>query len=336
MHTIKSSVILAGTAAALAFSQAALAAKPTGLPDNYPNKPIKVVIGASPGGGTDILGRLVFKAMAEAWDHPFVVDNKTSIMGSAMALDDVAKSPADGYTYNVVSGSTYIGAAVVHMIPKNLMQALDPIAQFTEQPFVMMAPISLPANTVPQLIAYIKQNPGKTNYASSGLGGSAYLAAEYFKHEMGGLQVTHIPYKGIGPAYVDLIAGRTQFSFGTTVSALPHVKRGSLKLLAITSRERLSSMPDLPTMNEYIPGFEYVSFYGLVGPAGIPRPIVNAFNQTINNDVLTRADVRKALQGNGSTIVATTPEGFQKTLDGFVGRVQKLVKEANLDLKPKI
>jgi tripartite-type tricarboxylate transporter receptor subunit TctC len=117
---------------------------------------------------------------------------------------------------------------------------------------------------------------------------------------------------------------------------LPHVKRGSLKLLAVTSRERLPTMPDLPTMGEYIPGFEYISFYGLVGPTGIPKPIVGAMNATINNDVLTRADVRKALQGNGSTIVATSPEGFQKTLDGFVSRVQKLVKEANLDLKPKI
>lgn len=309
------------------------AEKPAGLPNGYPGKPIKVVIGASPGGGTDILGRLVFKFISQDWDHPFVVENKTSVMGSALALDDVSKSPPDGYMYNVVSGSTYIGAAVVHMIPKNLMTALDPIAQFTEQPFLMVATNSLPANTVPALADYARKNPGKLNYASSGLGGSAYMAAEYFKHEMGNLDIAHIPYKGIGPAYVDLIAGRTQFSFGTSISALPHVKKGSLKLLAVTSKERLPNLPDVPTLGEFIPGFEYISFYGLVGPAGIPKPIVAALNKT-TNAVLDKAEVRKLLESDGSTIVQTTPEGFQKTLDDFVGRVQKLVKEAHLDLKP--
>lgn len=333
MQTIRKSALSAAITAALVFVPPALAQKPAGLPDNYPSKPIRVVIGASPGGGTDILGRLVFRHMGEAWEHPFIIDNKTSIMGSAMALDDVSKAAPDGYTLNVVSGSTYIGAAVVHMIPKNLMKVLDPVAQFTEQPFVMVATTSLPASTVPDLVAYAKKNPGKLNYASSGLGGSAYLAAEYFKHEMGGLNIVHIPYKGIGPAYIDLIAGRTQFSFGTTVSALPHVKRGDLKLLAITSRERLPSMPDLPAMSEFIPGFEYVSFYGLVGPAGMPASIVAAMNQSIN-DVLQRPETRKIMESDGSTIVTGTPAAFQKTLNNFVVRVQKLVSDANLKLKP--
>jgi tripartite-type tricarboxylate transporter receptor subunit TctC len=328
------SLLAGGLAAGLCVAQPALAQKPTGLPGNYPNKPIKVVIGASPGGGTDILGRLVFKYVAEAWDHPFVIENKTSIMGSAMALDEVSKSPPDGYTYNVVSGSTYIGAAVVHEIPKNLMKVLDPVAQFTTQPFLMVAPVSMPANTVPQLVELLKKNPGKYNYASSGLGGSAYLAAEYFKHEFGNLQVTHVPYKGIGPAYVDLIAGRTHFSFGTSISAIPHVRSGKLKLLAVTSSERVPSLPDTPAMKEFLPDFEYISFYGLVGPAGTPRPVVMAMNKTIN-DVLLKPEVAKPLEADGSEVVRTSPEGFQKTLNGFVARVQKLVKEAKLDLKPK-
>lgn len=332
MQTLKSAAVLAGLAL-MSAAQPVLAVKPAGLPNNYPSKPIKVVIGASPGGGTDILGRLVFQHISQEWDHPFVVENKTSVMGSALALDEVSKSPPDGYTYNVVSGSTYIGAAVVHMIPKNLMKVLDPIAQFTEQPFLMVATNSLPVNTVPALVDYAKKNPGKLNYASSGLGGSAYMAAEYFKHEMGNLNITHIPYKGIGPAYVDLIAGRTQFSFGTSISALPHVKKGSLKLLAVTSRARLPNLPDVPTLGEFIPDFEYISFYGLVGPAGIPRPIVDAMNKTANT-VLNQPEVRKLLESDGSTIVRTTPEGFQKTLNQFVGRVRKLVKEANLNLKP--
>ena len=325
--------MLASALAAGLLSLPAMAQKPSGLPGNFPGKPIRVVIGASPGGGTDILGRLVFKQVGELWNHSFVLENKVSVMGSALALDDVSKAPPDGYTYNVVSGSTYIGASVVHMVPKNLLKALDPVAQFTSQPFVLVATQSLPANTVPELVAYAKKNPGKLNYASSGLGGSAYLASEYLKHEFGGLEIQHIPYKGIGPAYVDLIAGRTQISFGTTVSAVPHVQKGSLKILAVTSPKRLSNLPDVPAMAEFLPGFEYVSFFGVVGPAGMPRPIVTALNKTIN-DVLAMPSVQKPLEADGSMIVRTTPEGFQKELTSFVSRVQKLVADAKLNLKP--
>ena len=333
MHSLRSSTVLTALAAAFAMALGT-SAQAADNPGNYPSKPVKVIIGASPGGGTDILGRLIFTHVAQAWGHPVVVENKTSIMGSALALDDVSKAPPDGYTLNVVSGSTYIGAAVVHMIPKNLMKALDPVAQFTTQPFVLMAPQSLPANTVPALVAYAKKNPGKLNYASSGLGGSAFLAAEYFKHEMGKLDIKHIPYKGIGPAYVDLIAGLTHFSFGTTVSAMPHVRKGSLKLLAVTSRKRLPDLPDLPAMSEFIPGFEYISFYGVVGPAGMPKPVVGTLNKLING-VLIKPEIRTPLEKNGSSVVTTTPEGFQETLNDFVQRVEKLVRDANLDLKPK-
>jgi tripartite-type tricarboxylate transporter receptor subunit TctC len=327
--------MLAGAAvAAMAVAGQALAQKPAGLPNNYPNKPVKVVIGASPGGGTDILGRLVFKHLGDAWNHPFVIENDVSVMGSALALDKVAKAAPDGYTHNVVSGSTYIGASVVHKIPKNLLKAVDPVAQFTIQPFVLVVTKSLPVNSVPELIAYAKQNPGKLNYASSGLGGSAYLAAEYLKHEAGGLQIQHIPYKGIGPAYVDLIAGRTQLSFGTTVSAVPHVQKGALRILATTGPKRLPNMPDVPTMSEFIPGFEYISFFGVVGPAGMPRQVVLALNKAVN-DVLSKPEVQKPLEADGSMVERTTPEGFQKELAGFVARVEKLVRDAKLNLKPE-
>lgn len=331
MKIIKTGVLLGAAAMILALAQSALAQKPAGLPGNYPNKPVRVIIGASPGGGTDILGRMVFRYVGEAWGHSFVVENKVSVMGSALALEEVAKAPPDGYMLNVVSGSTYIGAAVVHKIPKNLLGALDPIAQFTRQPFVLVATKGLPANTVPELVAYAKKFPGKLNYASSGLGGSAYMASEYLKHEFGGLQIQHIPYKGIGPAYIDLIAGRTDFSFGTTVSAVPHVTKGALKILAVTSQKRLAVLPDVPSMSEFAPGFEYISFFGVVGPAGMPRPVVAALNKQVN-EVLLMPEVKKPLEADGSMIERTTPEGFQKELAGFVNRVQKLVADAKLDL----
>ncbi len=323
---------LAAVAALATFSALPTLAqqKPVGLPGNYPSKPVRVVIGASAGGGTDILGRLVFKYMGENWNHPFIVENKVSLLGSAMALDEVSKAPGDGYTMNVVSGSTYIGAAVVHKVPKNLLKVLDPIAQFTSQPFMLVATKNLPVNSVPELIALAKKNPGKLNYASSGIGGSAHLASEYLKHEFK-VDIQHIPYKGIGPGYIDLLAGRVDISFGTTVSSVPHVLKGNLKLLATTSPKRLASLPDVPALSEFAPGFEYVSFFGVVGPAGMPKPVVAALNKQIN-EVLGNAEVQKRLESDGSIIERNTPEYFQKTLEGFVTRIEKLVREANLDL----
>lgn len=334
MRTTQLNAALTAAALSLTFAASAYAQKPAGLPNNYPNKPIKVVIGASPGGGTDILGRLVSRAVSEAWNHPFVIENDVSVQGSALALDKVSKAAPDGYTLNVVSGSTYIGASVVHMIPKNLLTALDAVAQFTSQPFVLVSTTKGEAtfNTVPELVAYAKKFPGKMNYASSGLGGSAYLAAEYMKHELGGLNIQHIPYKGIGPGYIDLIAGRTQITFGTTVSAVPHAQKGNVKILAVTSPKRLPNMPDVPTLGEFIPGFEYVSFFGVVGPAGLPKPVIAALNKGVN-EALSKPEIVKPLEADGSMVVRTTPENFQKELASFVVRVQKLVADAKLDLK---
>lgn len=315
---------------ALFMSVPALAQKPSGLPGNFPAKPVRVVIGASAGGGTDILGRLVFKHVGEAWNHSFIVENKVSMMGSSVALDQISRDPADGYSLNVVSGSTYIGAALVHKIPKNLLKVIDPVAQFTSQPFILVGTRNLPANSVPELVDYARKNPGKLNYASSGIGGSAHLASEYLKHEFK-LFIVHIPYKGIGPGYVDLLAGRVDISFGTTVSAVPYGKKGDLKLLATTSPKRLPTLPDLPAMSEFAPGFEYVSFFGVVGPAGMPKPVVNALNRQIN-EVLTSPEMKKRLESDGSIIERSTPEAFQKTIESFVTRMEKLVREAKLDL----
>lgn len=325
-NRLLATALLIGAATALPC----LAQKPAGLPGNYPAKPVRVVIGASAGGGTDILGRLVFKYVGDAWGHSFIVENKVSLNGSAVALDQISREPADGYLLNVVSGSTYIGAAVVHHIPKNLLRVIDPVAQFTTQPFILVATRTLPVGSVPELIAMAKKTPGKLNYASSGIGGSAHLAMEYLKNEFK-VDIVHIPYKGIGQGYVDLLAGRVEVSFGTTVSAVPYGQKGELKLLATTNPKRLPQLPDLPAMAEFAPGFEYVSFFGLVGPAGMPKPVVAALNRTIN-EVLLLPELKKRLESDGSLIERTSPEGFQRTLETFVTRVQKLVRDAKLDL----
>ncbi len=310
---------------------AAVAQKPTGLPGNYPNKPVKVIVGASPGGGTDIVARLMTQNLGNRWDHSFLVENRASNMGSVIALSDLSKTTPDAYTIMVVSGATYVNAGVVVRMPPNLLKVIEPIAQFTEAPLTLLVHPSVPAGNLNDFMSYVRSNPGKLNYASSGVGASAHLATEYMKHEFK-LFIVHIPYKGTGPAYLDLLAGRVHMLFGSPTSAIPYVKKGQLKLMAVTSPKRMPTMPDTPAFAELSPGFEYVSFFGIVGPAGMPRPVVAALNRGLN-EVTAVPEVQKQLTSDGSTIVRTAPEDFQKAIISFIGRVEKLVKDTSLDLR---
>ncbi len=307
------------------------AQKPAGLPGNYPSKPVKVIIGVAPGGGTDALTRLVFEGVRAGWDHPFIFENRTSALGSAMALEYVSRAAADGYTLTSTAGSAYIGAAIVHKTPKNLLAVLDAIAQFNSQVFLLVSSTTLPAANVSELVAHAMKNPGQLNYASAGIGSSAHLIGEYLKLMFGHLDIQHIPYKGMGVAYADLFKGRVQLAFATTASALPHGKRGALRILGITSAKRLDNLPDIPAISESLAGFEYVSFLGAVGPAGIPAPITTALNRQIN-EVLRQAEVKKALEAGGGLVTPNTPQFFQKTLEDFVQRNINLVRDAKLDL----
>ncbi len=309
----------------------AIAQKPTGLPGNYPSKPVKVIVGASPGGGTDIVARLMMTNITNRWGQSFVVENRASQMGSVVALEELSKTTPDAYTIMVVSGATYVNAGVVVKRPPNLLKVIGPIAQFTEAPLTLVTHPSVPGNTLKEFLAYVRSNPGKLNYASSGIGASAHLATEYMKHEFG-LFIVHIPYKGIGPGFIDLLAGRVQMLFASPTSAIPYVKKGQLKLMAVTSPKRMGALPDTPAFAEFSPGFEYVSFFGIVGPAGMPVPIVNALNKGLN-EVTSSPDVRKQLTSDGSDVVQFTPEQFQNTIVSFISRVEKLVKDTNLDLR---
>ena len=321
-----------GLALSLVLIAAPVAAqKPPALPGDYPNKPVKVIVGASPGGGTDIVARLMMQNLANRWGSSFLVDNRASNMGSVIALSDLSKTTPDAYTIMVVSGATYVNAGVVARMPPNLLKVIDPIAQFTEAPLTLVVHPSVPANNLNEFMKYVRSNPGKLNYASSGVGASAHLATEYMKHEFK-LFILHIPYKGIGPGYLDLLAGRVHMLFGSPTSAMPYVKKGQLKLLAVTSPKRMPTLPDTPAFAELSPGFEYVSFFGIVGPAGMPKPIVAALNKGLN-EVTAVPEVQRQLTADGSGIVQTTPEDFQKTIVSFIGRVEKLVKDTNLDLR---
>lgn len=314
-----------------ACTTAAAQTPPAGLPGGYPAKPVRIYVGVAAGGGTDVNARLVAKAMGERWGQQFIVENRVSNAGSAVALDFLSKQKPDGYQLQVPAFSTYLGAVLVAKLPYDVLAAFDPIAQFTRGPMVLAITNSVPAGTVREFIEYVKKNPDKLNYASTGPGSSAHITAEYFKHAAGGLRMQHIPYKGTGAGMADFLAGRIQMFFGSPVGMMPQAKKGAVKALAVTSQQRLKSQPDLPAMAETLPGYEFFIWYGLIGPAGIPRPVIGALNRLVN-EVLVLPEVATRLSADGSEIITDTPEAFHAVMTRSVRNVERLVKETGLDL----
>lgn len=315
---------------ATAFALPALAQKPSGLPGNYPNKPIRIVVGSSPGGGTDIITRLVIAKLGERWGHSFVVENHASGIGGIIGMDMVARATPDGYTLLVTANSTVVNAALVSKTSYDVRKALAPIAQFTSQPYVLAVSPALPVNSVKEFIAYAKARPGQLNYASSGTGSAAHIGMEQLKY-LEDLSMVHVPYKGIGPGVLDMIGGRIQVLFGSVLSTMPQAKNGKIKALAVGSLKRSSLLPDIPAMAETVPGFEMVGWYGLLAPTGTPVPIINAINRDINL-VLALPEVSQKLAADGADAPQVTPQQFQETMNREIDKIAKLMKDAGLKL----
>ncbi len=310
------------------------AQKPGGLPGNFPARPVRVIIGSSPGGGTDIIARLIITRLAERWGHTFVAENMASGIGGVVAMDVAVKAPADGYTQLVSSNSAVVNAAVVSRANAayDVRTALVPIAQFTSQPYVLGVSNDVPAANFKELLAYVKAHPGTVNYASGGIGTAAHIGMEELKRSAG-LDMLHIPYKGIGPAIVDMMGGRVQMLFGGVLSVMPPSRAGKIKAMAVTSAKRSSLLPDLPTIAESgVPGFEMTGWYGLLGPAGIPAPIIAAVNRGVQ-DVLRMPEVQQKLAADGADAPLANPEQFRETMLSEIDRVSKLVKETGLKLE---
>lgn len=316
------------TASFLCMNPAFAAAPPDSA---YPRKPVTLVVGAAPGGNTDIAGRLVIGQLSKAWRKSFVVENRISVMGSVMALDYVSKQPADGYTLNVVSGSTYLNAALVSKVPAGVLGALDPVAQFTSSPLLMVLSAAVPARNLHDFIEYARKRPDQLRYASTGIGGSAHFAGEYFKQKFA-LSLVHVPYTGIEPAYKDMAAGRVHLSFAMGTSALPLVEKGLLTVVGVTSARPVTSLPNVPALGEVAKDFEYESFIGLVAPSGTPKPIVEALNRGVN-DVLSLQATKDRLSKGGGTVTPMSPEGFGKSIRTFISKAEALVKQSKLDLR---
>ncbi len=296
----------------------------------YPTKPVKLMVGASAGGGTDIIARMLAEKFAPAFGQPFVVENRPGA-SNTIAADLTAKAPADGHTLLV---ATNTGQAIApHLIKLTFdpIKDLTPIALIVTVPNVLVINQQVGAKDAKELIAMMNAKPNTFTYASSGVGSTQHLAGEGFKLATG-VKMTHVPYKGSSQAHLDLIAGSVQVMFDTTSSAMGHIKSGKLKALAVTTPKRTAELPDVPTLAEAgIPGFEMSTWYGLFVTTGTPKDVVARLVDETNK-ILRLPDVQARLRGLGGEPAGMTVEQFAALNKGEFERFGKLIREANVKI----
>ncbi len=291
---------------------------------SYPVKPVRMVVGYAPGGGTDIMGRIIAQELTKAFGQQMIVDNRPGAAQNVGA-EIVARSPADGYTLFMSSAALGVNVSLYPKLNYDPVKDFAPMALFSISPNLLLTHPSLPARTVKEFIAFAKKNPGKMNFSSSGSGSTQHLSGEMLK-VMTGISIVHIPYRGTAPSMTALISGEVEFSFANIPSSLTYVQTNRLRAIAITSAKRSPLFPSLPTMIEGgVPGFETATWYGLLGPAGTPREIVMKVNQAVNAAVKNREFNQKLAQ-LGADPVAETPEQFLDYLKKEISRWAKVVK----------
>jgi tripartite-type tricarboxylate transporter receptor subunit TctC len=297
--------------------------------DKWPSKPIKLMVGFPPGGGADAMARLIAAKLPERLGQPVVVENRTGATGT-ICSDMVAKSAPDGYTLQLAHiNSNTIGPLL------NAKGRFDPVNDFTPIALFGITPQMLAHHpkhkfaTVRDLIAYAKANPGKLSFASSGVGSIQHIAGEAFKLQAG-VDLLHVPFKGTGEALAALISGDVDMTFSSTGSALPQVNAGKLKLLAVCSPKRLPNLPDVPTVAETLPGFEVSTWYGLAGPAKLPRDIVARLNSEVQA-IIKQPDVAKRLQELDAVVSSGSPEQFAAFWKQEIEKYRKLIADAKIE-----
>ncbi len=300
---------LARFAAAALF--AALACTGSASAADYPAHAVKWIVPYPPGGTTDVLARIIAQWLSEKMGQQFIVENKPGA-GNNIGTEAVVAAPPDGYTMLLVNPANGINASLYKKLPFNFIRDIAPVAGLIRTPNVMEVTNSLPVKTVAEFIAYCKAHPGKINMASSGSGTSVHLSGELFKH-MTGCDMTHVPYKGAGPAITDLIAGQVQVLFDNLPSSAPHIKGGRIRALAVTSAKREPSMPNLPTVGETVPGYEATAWFGVGMPKGTPRAIIDKVNAEVNR-ALADPKMRERLAELGGAPIPGTPDDFGKVI----------------------
>ncbi len=294
---------------------------------NYPTKPIRLIVPFAPGGGTDILARVIGQKIGEGLGQQVVVDNRAGAGGNLGAELAAAATP-DGYTLLMVSASYAVNASL-YKLAFDPVKDLVAVTQVASVPFVLVAHPSLPANTVKELIALAQTRPGQLNYASSGNGSSPHLAAELFTM-MTGTKMVHVPYRGGAPALADVIGGQVQLLFSTVIQGLPQLKAGRLKPIAIGSLKRSSALPEVPTIAESgVPGYDVTNWFGVLAPGATPKPIVLRLNKEIVEH-LRSADLRVRLAAEGADPVGSSPAEFERVIRNDIEKYTRIVKAAGI------
>ena len=308
--------------ASLLIGAAALAA--------YPDKPITLVVPWAAGGSTDILARAIGEQLSRSMGQPVIVENRAGASGNIGSLL-VAKARPDGYTLLIGSMSTHaMNPALIPNMPFKGADDFTPIALVANVINTMVINPSVPAKTVPELIAYARANPGKLAYASAGGGSTNHLSAEMFK-KAAGIEMLHVPYKGGAPAVLDTVGNQTQVLFSAGTQTLPHVKSGKLRLIAVTEPKRSALLPDVPTVAETLPGYEMSVWYAAFGPAGMPRELVSKLSAEINK-ALAVPEVRSRMEAMGVDVISSTPEQLAETLKRDTLRYTRVIHELGIKL----
>jgi tripartite-type tricarboxylate transporter receptor subunit TctC len=289
----------------------------------YPARPVRLVVGFPPGGSADIITRIIAQALTERVGQRFVVDNKPGA-GSNIGTEAVARAEPDGYTLLSVTVANAINPTLYSRLNYDQIRDFAPVASIDVVPNVMDVNPELPAKTVPEFIAYAKANPGKISMGSGGIGSSPHVAGELFKM-MAGIDMLHVPYRGVAPATTDLLGGRLQVLFDTLPASIENIRAGKLRALAVTSKKRSDALPDIPAMNEFVPGYEADSFHGIAAPRGTPREIVERLNREINAAV-SDLKLKARLADLGAEVFTGSPEDFGRYLGQEIEKWGRVVK----------
>ncbi len=309
--------------AALVFSILSLPA----LAQQYPSKPVRIVVPFAPGGGSDFIARFMAQRLTESLGSQVIVENKPGA-GGVLGIEVGVKAPADGYTLTLIASSYTVNPSI-YKLNFDPVTDVTPIIQLSQGPLLLVVNPALPVKTIKELIALAKSKPGDVTFASSGQGSVIHLATELF-NTMAGVKMNHIPYKGTGPALTDTLAGQTNIFFSSTANAMPHVKSGRLRAVAVTTAKRIPALPEVPTVAESgVPGYDVVLWHGLIGPKGLPRAVVDRINGEVTKSLKLK-ETAEQLQNDGVAPAGGTPEQFAAQIKKEIGIWRKVAADAGV------
>ena len=293
----------------------------------YPTRPVRIVVPVTPGGALDITARLMGQWLSERLGQPFIIENRPG-GGNSIGTEAVVRAPADGYTLLLCGIFNATNATIYDKLNYNFIRDIAPVAGVIRDAYVLVVEPSVPAKSVPEFIAYAKANPGKVSLASAGNGTATHVAGELFKM-MAGVDMVHVPYRGIGPALNDLLGGQVQVMFPATIASTEYIRAGRLRALAVTTATRWDGLPDLPTVGEFVPGYEASAWFGIGSPKNTPTEIVDKLNKEVNA-ALADPNMKARLADRGGTALAGSPADFGRLIADETEKWGKVIRAANI------